>query len=275
MKNVYSAVALKKMIIFPAEKISLVLEGAEIQKAVHQAVKDKEPYFTLIFQADSEKSKIGVLAKIIQHWELSPTLLGLMIEGIKRLKIIREFVQNEIKMAEVFEIDKDTALEKSPEIEALSRNALEQFKKVIQMEGLIPMMLIEDLQKDYLEPERTSDIISSVLKLDFKDELILLEEMNIKRRLEFLNIKLANELNIAQAKKDIASTGEITLSGKVLKVGGIKEKILAAHRGGVKKIVLPKDNEKSLIDIPKEIRKELEFKFAKHMDEVITITAKN
>ncbi len=70
--------------------------------------------------------------------------------------------------------------------------------------------------------------------------------------------------------RTIAMTGEITLRGRVLPVGGIKEKILAAHRGGIKKIILPKENEKDLKDIPESIAKQLAFIPVEHMDEVLT-----
>jgi ATP-dependent Lon protease len=71
------------------------------------------------------------------------------------------------------------------------------------------------------------------------------------------------------ARHDTAMTGEVTLRGLVLPVGGIKEKVLAAHRGGIKRIVMPSRNEKDLIDIPKNVRDEIEFLFAKHVDEVL------
>jgi len=69
--------------------------------------------------------------------------------------------------------------------------------------------------------------------------------------------------------RDIAMTGEITLRGRLLPVGGLKEKILAAHRGGIKKVVIPKENEKDLIDIPAMVIKQIEIVFAEHMDEVL------
>ncbi len=68
---------------------------------------------------------------------------------------------------------------------------------------------------------------------------------------------------------DIAMTGEITLRGRVLPIGGIKEKILAAHRGGVKKVLIPKENEKDLKDIPATVLKEVEIVLVEHMDEVL------
>jgi ATP-dependent Lon protease len=67
----------------------------------------------------------------------------------------------------------------------------------------------------------------------------------------------------------LGMTGEITLRGRVLPVGGIKSKILAAHRTGIEKIILSTENKKNLEEIPKEIRKDLEFQTVEHMDEVI------
>ncbi|HET6267505.1 MAG TPA: endopeptidase La [Acidobacteriota bacterium] len=66
-----------------------------------------------------------------------------------------------------------------------------------------------------------------------------------------------------------AMTGEITLTGLVLPVGGIKEKVLAARRAGIRKVILPKENEKDLRQLPKEVRSELEFVFATHVEEVL------
>jgi ATP-dependent Lon protease len=75
--------------------------------------------------------------------------------------------------------------------------------------------------------------------------------------------------------KDVGMTGEVTLRGKVLEIGGIKEKVLAAHRAGLKIIILPADNQKDLEDIPSEIRKVLKFKFVKTMDDVLKVALKN
>ncbi|MEZ4527938.1 MAG: endopeptidase La [Desulfobacterales bacterium] len=69
--------------------------------------------------------------------------------------------------------------------------------------------------------------------------------------------------------RDIAMTGEITLRGRVLPIGGLKEKILAAHRGGIKKVLIPKENEKDLKDIPASVSKQLEIVTVEHMDEVL------
>jgi ATP-dependent Lon protease len=64
-------------------------------------------------------------------------------------------------------------------------------------------------------------------------------------------------------------TGEITLRGDVLPVGGIKEKVLAAHRGGIRKIMLPKQNAKDLTEIPQELRRHLKFILVDKMTEVL------
>lgn len=72
-------------------------------------------------------------------------------------------------------------------------------------------------------------------------------------------------------RKDVAMTGEITLRGRVLEIGGLKEKILAAHRAGIKHVIMPFTNEKDMEDIPEKVRKDLEFHFVKHMDEALVI----
>ncbi len=71
--------------------------------------------------------------------------------------------------------------------------------------------------------------------------------------------------------KEIGMTGEITLRGNILPVGGVREKILAAHRSGLKTILLPAKNEKDLIEVPKKVRDDLNIRFVRHMDEVIKI----
>lgn len=72
-------------------------------------------------------------------------------------------------------------------------------------------------------------------------------------------------------KRTVGATGEVTLRGKVLEIGGVKEKIIAAHRAGLKTIILPKDNKKDLEDVPKEVLKDMTFKFVSHMDEALPI----
>ena len=86
-------------------------------------------------------------------------------------------------------------------------------------------------------------------------------------------ISMCTSLVSALAKRpvhrDIAMTGEITLRGRILPIGGLKEKIIAAHRGGIKKVLIPKENEKDLKDVPRSISKQLKIIPVEHMDEVL------
>jgi len=70
--------------------------------------------------------------------------------------------------------------------------------------------------------------------------------------------------------RDIAMTGEITLRGRILPIGGLKEKILAAHRGGIKKVIIPNENEKDLKDIPASVQKQIDIVLVENMDEVLS-----
>jgi ATP-dependent Lon protease len=82
---------------------------------------------------------------------------------------------------------------------------------------------------------------------------------------------LTSALTKIPTRRDVAMTGEITLRGKVLPIGGVKEKVLAAHRAGVTNIVLPRDNEKDLADIPKNVLDTLDVHMVSTMDEVLKI----
>ncbi len=82
---------------------------------------------------------------------------------------------------------------------------------------------------------------------------------------------LASALSGRKVRSDVAMTGEITLRGRVLPIGGLKEKVLAAHRAGIKTIILPADNKKDMEDIPAKIRGRLQFVLVRNMDEVLPV----
>jgi ATP-dependent Lon protease len=82
---------------------------------------------------------------------------------------------------------------------------------------------------------------------------------------------IASALTRIPVRCDLAMTGEITLRGKVLPIGGVKEKLLAAHRLGLRTVILPRDNEKDLADVPPEIQAQMSVKFVETMDEVLLL----
>lgn len=84
-----------------------------------------------------------------------------------------------------------------------------------------------------------------------------------------VTLALASALSRRPVRRDVALTGEVTLRGRVLEIGGVKEKVLAAYRAGLREVILPKANEKDLRDVPEEVRQGMAFTFASGMDEVL------
>jgi ATP-dependent Lon protease len=82
---------------------------------------------------------------------------------------------------------------------------------------------------------------------------------------------IASALTAIPVRGDIAMTGEITVRGRVLAIGGLKEKLLAAHRHGIFEVILPRDNERDLVEIPENIRREMKLNFVSSMDEVLKL----
>ena len=76
-------------------------------------------------------------------------------------------------------------------------------------------------------------------------------------------------------KREVAMTGEVTITGQVLPIGGLKEKLLAAHRAGIKHVIIPKDNEKDLTDIPNKVKNDIKITSVDTVDEVLKLALKN
>lgn len=86
-----------------------------------------------------------------------------------------------------------------------------------------------------------------------------------------MTTSIASVLLRKKVRADLAMTGEITLRGRILPVGGIKEKVLAAHRGNIKTVIIPKDNQRDLAEVPQNVQKSLKIIFAEHIDDVLKL----
>src|SRR3954453_5768881 len=86
-----------------------------------------------------------------------------------------------------------------------------------------------------------------------------------------LTLAIASALSGRPVRRDVAMTGEVTLRGKVLEIGGVKEKVLAAYRAGLRHLIMPASNEKDLRDVPDEVKKQVTFTFVGTMDEVLRL----
>ena len=82
---------------------------------------------------------------------------------------------------------------------------------------------------------------------------------------------IVSSITSIPVRKDVAMTGEVTLTGQVLQIGGLKEKLLAAHRAGIKQVLIPKENEKDLVDMPKKIIDDIKITPVDNADEVLKI----
>ena len=149
---------------------------------------------------------------------------------------------------------------------------------------LIPTGNLEDVMKESIQVAQTvirSRAASLGVKPDFHEKVdihIHVPEGAVKKDGPSAGVgmttALASVLTQIPVRADVAMTGEITLRGEVLPIGGLKEKLLAAHRGGIKTIIIPHDNEKDLADIPENILQEVTIKPVRWIDEVLEIALK-
>lgn len=146
----------------------------------------------------------------------------------------------------------------------------------LQITGQIGNVMQESAQAalSYLK-SRARQLSVSVDDFDNVDIHIHIPEGAIPKDGPSAGITIATALISAftgrKVRKDLGMTGEITLRGRILPVGGVREKVLAGHRVGLKSIVLPKRNDKDLIDVPKKVQSDLKITFVDHMDQVLDI----
>jgi ATP-dependent Lon protease len=86
-----------------------------------------------------------------------------------------------------------------------------------------------------------------------------------------VTLAIASTLSNRAVRHDVAMSGEVTLRGKVLEIGGVKEKVLAAYRAGLREIILPRGNERDLRDVPEDVKSNIRFDFVERMDQVVKL----
>ncbi len=232
----YPAIVLNKTVVFPNEKVPLIIEDQKMMKAINLALEKDSP-LVLIFEKDSKKGKIGVLSHVALQGYIAENLLGTVMEGVKRVQVEDYFDEAGVKMAEVTDLKQGQPDVGRPvgeegqvtELEALSLTAFDEFTKLIQLHGAVPQAFIEEAQKEYLSPGRVADLISSALRLNFPEKLELLEELDVRKRLQILNNKLAKELSIARVEKKIQESLEHDVE-KAQKEFFLKERIRAIEK---------------------------------------------
>ena len=125
---------------------------------------------------------------------------------------------------------------------------------------------------DYMKANREKYGLQSIA-FDKEDIHIHVPEGAVKKDGPSAGVTLTTAILSAFSNRpvrdDVAMTGEITLRGQVLPIGGLKEKSISAHRSGIKKIIIPKDNEKDIDDIPESVQRDLDIVLADHIDTVL------
>jgi ATP-dependent Lon protease len=153
--------------------------------------------------------------------------------------------------------------------------ALLQGKGNLQITGQVGEVMQESAQAamSYLK-SRAEPLGVDYARFEKTDTHVHIPEGAIPKDGPSAGISLATALISAftgrKVHKEICMTGEITLRGKVLAIGGVKEKVLAAHRAGLRTVILPKKNDKDLVDVPKGAKQELKFVFVENMDQVLS-----
>ena len=156
-----------------------------------------------------------------------------------------------------FKVFTASKLDRIPQLEALAKDQRFAMRVV---SSVLPFRVNQYVIDELIDWSRAPD--DPLFQLTFPQRGML-SEAHFDR--------MASLLTRLPVRRDVAMTGEITLRGKVLPIGGLKEKVLAAHRIGIRTIIMPRDNEKDLADIPSDIQKYLEFKLVDTMDEVLKI----
>ena len=90
-----------------------------------------------------------------------------------------------------------------------------------------------------------------------------------------VTLAIASSLSNRPVRHDLAMTGEVTLRGKVLEIGGVKEKVLAAYRAGIREVMMPAGNERDIREVPEDVRNHMTFHFVERMDDVIRLALLN
>jgi len=228
-RETHPYIIVRRVIVFPAEQASIILEGKETIEAVNRAL-GEEGHVVLVVKKDGTQSEIGVLARVLQMWHLTPQNVAISFEGMQRVHVLRTYDHKGMGQADVKQLHaKPAEGEALTQLEALARTVCTEFKRLLKLRGMVPFLVAAELQKDYVPPERASDLVIAALAMDFEDKLSLLEMLDVSKRLSFLHTKIAQELNILQAEKKIQSEVEKEL-GKAQREIMLREHLKAIEK---------------------------------------------
>jgi len=241
----YPCVFIKKAVIFPTEKVPLVLEGKEALDTVKLAI-EQEGLIIVAFQKNGEASENAILGKIIQFWNLTVTIMGVIVEGKEKVRILRNFTNGSINMveAEIY-----LAEEESKDEELTAETVFENFRTLVQLEGIMPLFMIEEIQRNNPGPTKLSFIIGAAMKLNFKDKLMLFEISETKKRLEALLLLITKKIDVLKTEKRIQTEVEKEINKTQ------KEYILRERMKAIEKELGITEEYKEFEELEKKIKK--------------------
>lgn len=267
--KIYPAIPIKQGIIFPGERMPLFVEGKEMIASAQRAF-ETDGLLVLSFEINGQMRKFATVARVMQIWYVKPEVLGMLVEGIRRVKVDKIFVDDHILKTKVTEL-----LQKKYsdlELEALARNIFERCKKIINLNGLIPFTVAHLMPSHRPSAESTPDLVAAALDLKLDDKVAVFEILDNKERLKFVSEQLAQELNIVQTEKKIEKSVEKEIDKMQ------KEYILRERLKAIEKELGITEDQDDVHDLEKKIRQakmphQIELKALKELSRLKAMTA--
>lgn len=197
----YPVLLLRNNVVFPHERATVMLEGADALRAMEAALRAQTEIVVTPRRDDGVVGPIGVRARILQSSYLSPKVVGAILEGVSRVHIKQRREKNHAPWVSVMPVESGQHVTQTSE--ALARSIMNQFRQLAQLDDEALPFIFNQLSGEHTSPEQVSDVAAGALRLEFTDKVRMLETLDVEERLTFLNQKVAHEVAVAEVEKKI------------------------------------------------------------------------